>query len=1036
MKYFSKIADNLQKHIYFCLVASCSILLLAACADEPYETSAQTNEKQVEVKIFLTVPAPTIAQTREASTIVDDSYYNQDGVYVMIFNGNTDDSKLLQIAKASGSSKIFYAKLNGVDGACYAYVIANSEKIIQDNQESWNAGETTLGEIKSKLEYTLKTTGTSNIALTEMVTPQPMYTEVYLKDGISATTKIGTASESVKLTRSTAKISIYNETATGGVRQETLFGANLANAPVKGYLFPDNADLLKITRANTGLKGDFDEPIATPDAESNSCYLYTFESVVKEKASTSIIVKATYLGSDAYYYRIRLSNETDNYSLERNFNYIVHIKSILQKGYDSAQEALDNPAGNIEYTLSVTDAYSRDIVSNGEYYLGVENSEFYAFTDPSDGKEALKDQLVSIIMHNTKSVSGKFTVVEGNGLSIWGSDTFINNGAAGEQKVELRINADEGFTDGAIEVKLGDLTRTIKIHKRTMPNKFGSILDDFEGQGYISGTVAAKDAVWLKLTKKTAADGKAPKPEDLDDRDLFNSVESTNEKIYLRVEANIGDNTSADFREGSVDFFLKNEGGNARALIKQPVHDVYTDVVGQAKIAPYTYVGTFHRHDQIGERIIRVDTKIVGGTAARWRAFVVSGDFIRLSTTPSEDKGVGVKNFYGTADKGESEDNTTNFGYAVESFKLKDGKTDTGTIESGYIYFRVGLTTTIGANSVRYGLIGLQVNGDIENGTITRYIFVRQGEAADYLMRPEDPALKEPGKNNSVELSRRDQAIKLSPFNLTDADYSYNTDNISGMSDLTSRRGKMTDYPSQAGYLYQALSRRGWIADPSKTPDMSSFKSTNSKPVWDEAKYEICPEGYHRPEGGIEGKPDDNGKFTTNTDVSVSPVRQSLWLYPKNRGVNSTQNFIIGYIADGFYDRQPMWFANDGVNKLNENQPTAVNHGANIAYIGVLAFNPQNLASIFMPMTGYYRSAYNLNNQLTGKFQESSYSGSFYTKTRVGQESSGGYYTVDYGIMYGADEADMSDYMRSIFRVDNYSLHTEDYGNNIRCVKN
>lgn len=1029
MKYFSKIADNLQKHIYFCLVASCSILLLAACADEPYETSAQTNEKQVEVKIFLTVPAPTIAQTREASTIVDDSYYNQDGVYVMIFNGNTDDSKLLQIAKASGSSKIFYAKLNGVDGACYAYVIANSEKIIQGNQESWNAGETTLGEIKSKLEYTLNTTtAASTTALTEMVTPQPMYTEVYLKDGISATTKIGTASESVKLERSTAKISIYNETATseGSITTEILYGANLANAPVKGHLFPNHTDLANITRANSGVKGVFNDPIATPATGGNSCYLYTFESVIKEGQSTSIIVKASWMGQGAYYYHIRLSNEADDYSLMRNFNYIVHIKSILKQGYDTAEEALRNPAGNIEYTLSVTDAYSRDIVSNGEYYLGVENSEFYAFTDPSGSKEALKDQLVSIIMHNAKSVSGKFTIVEGSGLYISGSDNFINNGG-GEQKVELKIYTDEGFTDGAIKVELGDLSRTIKIHKRTMPNKFGTILTDFKDKGYVSGSVTNKeDGEWLRLTT-LRPNGNDPKPDDLDDKDLSASVENATGNIYLRVKANIGDDKSPDYREGTVDFFRGDEGGNARVLIKQPVHDIYTDIIGQAKIAPYTYVGTFHRHDQVGERIIRVDTKISGGSVARWRAFIVYGDFVRLSIEKSKDDRIGLTNFYGEGDT------TDKFGYDVEAYPVNNGKTDTDEQLQSYIYFRVGLTSQITAGAVRYGLIGLQVNGDVGTEKITRYIFVRQGEDADYLMRPQDMVTMNPDKGENTPLSEpysRDKAVKISPFNLTDP-----SKNPGLRSDLSKTKGRLADYPSQAGYLYQTLSNQGWVAEKgviTSTPEgwnSTHFQVANTP--WNADSFERCPDGYERVKGGADyynsSKPAES---YSSAVVKDSPIRQSLWLYPKNRGISETQNFIIGYIADGFYDRQEMHSKCDSYQSINglDKQPIAVNHKDKIAYIGVLAFNPHNAASLFLPMAGYYMGDMGPFPQI----YEVGLNGSFYTKTPIYTGGTNNYYTVDWGFMYGSSDGDSHQFM---FRADNYTSHSQPQANNIRCVR-
>lgn len=1001
MKRYSIFTNKIKRYSLACFTMLCAMATFNSCHDDTFDSYGSGDGSEVNVKVFLTVPAPSIA-TRASSGEIDDSYYNQDGVYLLVFDGDTDNSNLLQIVQATGGSKIFYAKLKSRSDAHYIYTVANAENIVKANQSIWESNPTKLSDIKKAFKYTL--TVNKEGLLNKMVNPQPMIYKSYLENGIDASTKLGTsADDPIKMERSTVKISIYNDTAEKGTRAETLYGANLANTPTEGYLFPMNeSDLGNITRTNTcGEDGSFNTSIVAPAQGSTSCYLYSFESVKKDKQSTAVVIKATYF-NEPYYYRIDLDTENSNYALLRNFNYIVHIQSIEQAGYATPEEALSNRAGNIKYIVSVTDAYSRDIVSNGEYYLGVENSEFYAFTD-----EGIKDQLVSVVMHTAPSTVAPGTFTPSSGITITSGNSFPEN-KGGEQKVELRISTTADFISGNVKIQLGDLERTILIYKRAMPGKLGTILKDFKEKGYISGKVSDKDTYWIRLTnKKTAGDLTV---NDLTEEDLFSSLEAPDENIHLRVKSYIADNTSDEYRYGTVDLFRKDKGGNARISIKQPRYDIYTEVIGQAKVAPYTYVGTFHRHDQVGERIIRVKAEINGGKVTKWRVFVVYGDFIRLSLDPSLDGGVGTTNFYGDGDT------TDKFGYDVEQFPVENGGVDYTQI-SDHIYFRVGLTSKISEKSVRYGIIGLQFNGDVGTEKVTRYIFVRQGEEADYLMRPEDPALKEPGKESTSEvLTRREKALKISPYNLTAP--AKDRDKVESY--LNGVQGVFTDYPSQAGYLYQEYTRRGWQAD----WDLhGKYKFTNfnvsDNPAW-QSSFETCPAGYVHPSGGYDdGKTSD---FKIDASVQAAAIRQSLWLYPKNGVINSTQNFIIGYMADGFYDRQPM---RKSETRLFEqfSQENTVSSGAQIAYIGCLVINPHNAASLFMPMTGYYiNETFGQNRGFILK--DAGNNGSFLTTTRVqkGTGYSGSYYTVDYGMIGG-------------FRADNYTNHSPEQAGNVRCVR-
>ena len=1034
MKLNSTLKSTIKRHTSLCFAAVCIVLLLGSCLDEPIYSEYSSGE-DVTVKVHLTIPVPPIAQTRSESN-PGDSYFNSNGVYLMVFANNENDkdnNQLLQITKATGSSNLYSAQLKAYSNACNVYVIANAEEIIIKNKANWEQTPTTFGQIKQVLKFRIDTalkkdevSGGETTVITKMITPQPMMVEVSL-DKIDVGTQIGTNEHPELMTRSTVKITISNETVEDrdhGHYKETLYGANLINTPVEGYLFQmDEQSLKNIKRYNTASGSDlagFIAPVEKSESdEKESCTLYTFESAAGgTQGSTAMVIQATYKGA-SYYYRLHLDIDNNDYALLRNFHYIVKIKNIKREGALTMEEAIQQEtADNIEYIVNVTDDTSADIITDGEYYMGLSNSEFYAL---ADGK--LTNVRISTLKYNIPK-SGSIEVIEGTGkMSLISNQTSLypcdNKNSPKNQEIE--VNLDENFKQGTIRITFDkNFQRDIVVYKNSQPNKLGVLLTSygFNEIDYISARID-ENQEWLKLTTKKSTNG-------MDEaKDLSDRCESAKGGINVRVKANLGDNNSPDYRIGYVNFFRRDNIGNARVLIKQEMHNVYEDIQQKADERPYTYIGTFHRHDQVAERIIRVDPKIAGGGEFKWRAFVIYGDFIRLSLDKSKDA-INEDNFYGESDAANF------FGYDLEEknngslYLVTNGEAEVRRERATTIFFRVGLTSTISTNSVRYGLIGLQTGADVDTETITRYIFVRQGEEADYLMRQKDPILQEPGNeaNSPGPYNSRDKAVKFSPFNLTDPDgYPIH-------SNLTGKKGRFTDYPSQAGYLYQCYGNQGWMADPYITHSGEGYQRLG-KPVWNES-YENCPRGYHRPEGGIESDINSAYDYTTDATVSASSVRQSLWLYPKNGGVNNTQNSIVGYMADGFYDRQPMKYKVD-FTKQGEaecKQPILVNQGGQVAFIGVLVFNPHNVASIFMPMTGYYANFMGFLRYAPGS------QGSIWTKTRVGNNNDhGGYYTVDFGFMFGADESNTEDFSTFKFRTDNYKTHTADYGFNIRCVR-
>jgi hypothetical protein len=225
-------------------------------------------------------------------------------------------------------------------------------------------------------------------------------------------------------------------------------------------------------------------------------------------------------------------------------------------------------------------------------------------------------------------------------------------------------------------------------------------------------------------------------------------------------------------------------------------------------------------------------------------------------------------------------------------------------------------------NPARYAIIDVYYN----DYASVRRIYLRQGEGADFLMRQGDAGINVTNNRNLV--------VKILPFNLT-------ADNLNAA--VAQNGGKLTKYPSQTGAFFQwaqanPSTKINWAWSPIGSP-VGGWDSGNSASSWSSA-YETCPSGYRRP---TDGNPDSYGVNIANTEI-----RQSLWLNPQPGtngwgSPNNQDNSFDGYYADGHYDRRKP--DNDGgVSTGNE---------FNIAYRGKLFYNPNNHASVFLPLGGY-----------------------------------------------------------------------------------
>lgn len=392
-----------------------------------------------------------------------------------------------------------------------------------------------------------------------------------------------------------------------------------------------------------------------------------------------------------------------------------------------------------------------------------------------------------------------------------------------------------------------------------------------------------------------------------------------------------------------------------------------------------TYVGAFWKADHKGERLIRIAPTAGEGTWAvqvyEYGAGFSRGDILFAAWDGD------IAGLTQPADADTDTDALTN-----GRTSIADGTTDA----EGYINFRIGLKdpyTASKTSPARYAVAVIKYTPT--NGTpIYQKLFLRQGEGADYLMRPQDGS-----DNNTV--SSRPLAAPYSPYNLTAA--AYRSDASPQSSDtgveVGAGSGAFTEYPTQAGAFWYFSPKSGtsqvdisgapYIYAMSPTTPNNSGGDNTSKPTgfthyydakyWGENTsltnysgqklaelYEACPPGYRRPTDGS-----DTNMATTSPTPANSEMGQSVWLNPTSGTTNITAasgnlNAAWGYYADGFFDRrtlatQPAF--------SNAQSDAAVDIGTpTVAYRGMLFYNPATSGSIFFPAPGYRATDGSLNN--------------------------------------------------------------------------
>lgn len=187
------------------------------------------------------------------------------------------------------------------------------------------------------------------------------------------------------------------------------------------------------------------------------------------------------------YYRLDLCNRDSNGELsylnvDGNNHYIVNIKKVGSAGYENVEDALRNPASNIEY--EIIDASGDHTISNGQYAMSVKNvydGLVYRSNQAAD-EEVEFMKLKYISDNNIPPVANVKHVYSGTG-DIKVKDNLNNTLTSDYRPLNLTITG-QGVGTITTTVQFGNLTPLVKsFYVDKQHASFAAHSDSFEITG-------------------------------------------------------------------------------------------------------------------------------------------------------------------------------------------------------------------------------------------------------------------------------------------------------------------------------------------------------------------------------------------------------------------------------------------------------------------------------------------------------------------------------------------------------------------------
>ena len=529
---------DIKIHIIYLLVL---LTFFSACSIKEEVPGEPVTIGETKVRFELFTKAGTyglpVSRAGENESVVDQQ------PWVLVFLGTGGTASFVEAVQAELYNGKTYVYLEEQAGNCQLLILANSPNRFYMNGVGYAyTADNLVNTLRGRdLDYACR-----NLLTEALIDPQ--YTVPYIGQKLPMSDLVNLSKidasvtiPNIQLKRIVGKIVVENTDA-DFVLEGIAVVANVAK----------NSKLHNLTDAleqNIGAENlveyrkDDSYALNIVDAEeivtggqttkNNPLYVYETHSLSND---TYLVIRGQYKGEMFFYKMALVNNDQHVLDILRNTEYIFTITSVRGRGFISMADAKASLASNtnLDYSILVQEESSYEIVSNNEYYLGVTNSHFEIYASAASGTAYVAFSLIT----DCKSESiGERTITATSGLRIVSPvDGMIPVSTTLPSQVKIEMLA--GFTSGEIELRLGNLRKTVTVKRREQVTSSGTIISSFIDDGYyISAYV--EDYVnhsWLKLG-----------PEEGEVRNDPDYIYVDNGKIKLYVEKNTSGN-----REGVV----------------------------------------------------------------------------------------------------------------------------------------------------------------------------------------------------------------------------------------------------------------------------------------------------------------------------------------------------------------------------------------------------------------------------------------------------------------------------------------------------
>ena len=383
---------KIQQRLYYlfreCLLILCTINipLLVGCSDDNEMGIINPSQKNI---IRLSIPDAELVQVR---SVANESECKISGIQVFVYNDSHTSSPVYYQEGTTDSSFLFGNGTASPTVTLKEYIPADKERIY----------------VVCNLTNRSSVSGTGNFLVDETVSEEQLrnYASQGLIKGISSLKDEGQSipmygwmewnenatSNVCLLTRCLAKITVDAAADLFTGKQVYWEWKNLNYSDF--VLDSEYRGIYQGAINGAATSGKYDLLSATTPVDESIGLVTTYypleykhsvyalgngvdEKKFSQDRSMLLLTVQNPDGSNKEYYRLDFwDKETGKYlDIVRNHAYRFNITKLKSKGYTSAQEAIQNPGSNIEYTITVSEKWAQKFNSNGQYLVNMDRKE-------------------------------------------------------------------------------------------------------------------------------------------------------------------------------------------------------------------------------------------------------------------------------------------------------------------------------------------------------------------------------------------------------------------------------------------------------------------------------------------------------------------------------------------------------------------------------------------------------------------------------------------------------------------------------------